>query len=192
MRSYRRAGKKRKRGSGRTIGIAVLVVIAAVLVYLALQPPPPQPQPPPSTSETNTIGRTAAPDFSLQDVQGNEFKLSDFRGKVVVLEFMGTTCPHCANEMPQLVAVWKRFGSSIVMISINVNQGDTDEMLSAYASEHDAPWVWARDTANVASAYKATGVPTVVIIDPGGGIAYVNVGETPEAKLTQQIQTAQQ
>ena len=76
------------------------------------------------------------------------------------------------------------------MISINVNQGDTDQMLSAYASERDAPWVWARDTANVASAYKATGVPTIVIIDAEGRIAYVNVGETPEAKLTQQIQAA--
>jgi cytochrome oxidase Cu insertion factor (SCO1/SenC/PrrC family) len=186
MRSSRRAGKKRKRGSGRTIGIAVLLVVAAVLAHLALQPAPPQPRPVPSTSATE------ASDFSLKDVRGNEFRLSGFRGRVVVLEFMSTTCPHCANEMPQLVAVWKRFGSLIVMISINVNQGDTDETLSAYASGYGAPWVWARDTANVASAYNATGIPTIVIIDPEGRIAYVNVGETPEAKLTQQIQTAQQ
>jgi len=184
--------KKSRSSSGRTIGMGVLVIIVAVLVYLALQPPPPQPQPPASTSASNTIGRTAALDFSLKDVQGNEFRLSDFRGRVVVLEFMSTTCPHCANEAPRLASVWKRFGSAITMISTSVNNEDTNEVLKAYATAHDSPWVWAMDTGNVASAYGVSAVPAIVIIDRNGEIAYVNSGETSEETLTQQILATQE
>ena len=107
-----------------------------------------------------------------------------------MLEFMSTTCPHCANEAPRLAAVWKRFGSAITMISISVNTEDTNEVLKDYATAHDSPWVWAMDTANVASAYGVSGVPTIVIIDRNGQIAYVNSGETAEETLTHQIQSA--
>jgi cytochrome oxidase Cu insertion factor (SCO1/SenC/PrrC family) len=189
------AKKKKKRGGlGGKVAIGLIVVVLAAIAYMVLQTPP-QPSQPPTPVPTTTVRtseRASAPDFSLQDVDGRGFRLSDFRGKVVVLEFMSTTCPHCANEAPRLAAVWKRFGSTITIISVDVNAPDTDEVLKAYAVTYDSPWVWARDTANVASAYGVSGVPTILIIDANGHIAYTHSGETSEETLTQQILSTQQ
>jgi cytochrome oxidase Cu insertion factor (SCO1/SenC/PrrC family) len=187
QRSKRGAKKKKKGGLGRNVSIGMIVVALVFVAYLMFQPHPPTP-----TATTRTSERAVAPDFSLQDIHGKSFRLSDFRGRVVVLEFMSTTCPHCANEAPRLAAVWKRFGSAMTMISISVNARDTNEVLKAYATAHDSPWVWAMGTANVASAFGVSGVPTIVIIDPNGQIAYLNRGETSEATLTQQILATQE
>jgi len=143
------------------------------------------------TQPSQTAGGTFAPDFALTDVYGNTFRLSDQRGKVVVLEFMRTTCPHCAREMSQLASVHDQFGSDVTLISVGADpQGDTDEVLKAYAAKHNAQWVWARDTANVASQYQVSGVPTIAVIDPNGRTVQINVGETSASTLIQQIQAA--
>ena len=104
---------------------------------------------------------------------------------------MSTTCPHCQNEMSQLVSVWKSYGSSIAMISVDLHSSDTDDTLERFASSYNAPWVWARDTTGVKSAYQVQGVPEIFIVN-GGLIAATFAGETSETALSQQIQTAMQ
>ncbi len=173
---------RRKRSNVETLGFILIAAFVVAIVWLAF-----------FTSQPQTTTRPLAPDFTLTDVYGNPFRLSDQRGKVVVLEFMGTTCPHCTNEMAQLVAVRNQFGSEVTMISISVDpEHDTEEMLMAYAAQYNAPWIWARDTANVASQYQVTGVPMIIIIDPNGRIVQTNDGETPASTLIQQIQAAEQ
>jgi cytochrome oxidase Cu insertion factor (SCO1/SenC/PrrC family) len=187
--SRRKTKSKRKRSSLEIVGFLVLAVIVVAIVWLVFFTSPQNP-----TQPTQTTTRALAPDFTLTDVNGTPIRLSDQRGKVVVLEFMRTTCPHCANEMSQLASVHNQFGSDVTMISVSVDpQGDTNEALKAYAEEHNAPWVWARDTSNndVASLYGISGVPTIIIIDANGRIVQVNTGETSSSTLTQQIQSAQ-
>ena len=188
--SRRKTKSKRKRSSVEIFGFLALAVIVVAIVWLVFFTSPQNPTQPMQTTTT----RALAPDFTLTDVNGTPVRLSDQRGKVVVLEFMQTTCPHCANEMSQLASVHDRFGSDVTMISVSVDpQGDTDEVLRAYAAEHNAPWVWARDTSSntVASLYGISGVPTVIIIDANGRIVQVNTGETSSSTLIQQIQSAQ-
>ena len=144
------------------------------------------------SNPTPALNPTMAPDFTLQDVNGKGFRLSDLRGKVVVLEFMSTTCPHCQNEMSQLVSVWKSYGSSITMISVDLHSSDTDDTLKSFASSYNAPWVWARDTTGVNSAYQVQGVPEIFIINTSGQITATFAGETSETALSQQIQTTMQ
>jgi cytochrome oxidase Cu insertion factor (SCO1/SenC/PrrC family) len=184
--SRKKTRAKRKRSSAEIFGFLVLAVIVIAIIWLVLTSQQGPTQPP------QTTGRTFAPDFALTDVSGNTFSLSDQRGKVVVLEFMRTTCPHCANEMSQLAAVHDQFGSDITMISVSVDpETDTTDVLKAYAAEHSAQWIWARDTANVTSEYQVSGVPTIIVIDSNGQIVQTNVGETSASTLIQQIQTAQ-
>jgi cytochrome oxidase Cu insertion factor (SCO1/SenC/PrrC family) len=177
---------KRKRGSLEIVGFLVLAVIVVGIVWLVFFTSPQN-----STQPTQTTGRTLAPDFTLSDVNGTSFRLSDERGKIVLLEFMRTTCPHCANEMSQLAVVHDQLGRDITMISVSVDpQGDTNEVLKAYAAQHNASWIWARDTTDVATQYNVSGVPTIIIIDSNGRIVQVNVGETSSSTLIQQIQSA--
>jgi cytochrome oxidase Cu insertion factor (SCO1/SenC/PrrC family) len=184
----RRKKTKRKRSSVQVFAFLVLAAVIVGIVGLVFSS---SPQGSTQVSQTAT-SRTFAPDFALTDVNGNTFRLSDQHGKVVVLEFMRTTCPHCANEMSQLITLHSQLGSDVTMISVSVDpQGDTTEILNAYAVQHGAQWVWARDTAGVASSYQVSAVPTIVIIDPDGRIVQTNVGETPASTLIHEIQAAQ-
>jgi cytochrome oxidase Cu insertion factor (SCO1/SenC/PrrC family) len=186
--SRRKTKPKRKRSSLEIVGFLVLAVIVVAIVWLVFTSPQNPTQP------TQTTTNALAPDFTLTDVNGTPISLSDQRGKVVVLEFMRTTCPHCANEMSQLASVHDQFGPDVTIISVSVDpQGDTNEVLKAYAADHNAPWVWVRDTSDnyVASLYGISGVPTIIIIDSNGRIVQVNTGETSSSILIQQIQSAQ-
>lgn len=179
-----RKRKKRKRSSVEILGFIVLTAAVVAIVWLAFFTTP--------QKTTQHTERAFASDFVLTDVDGNTIRLSDQRGKVVLLEFMRTTCPHCANEMSQPAVVHDQFGSDITMISVSVDpQGDTTEVLKAYAAQHNAQWIWARDTANVVSQYQVSSVPAIIILDPNGQIVQTNVGETSASTLIQQIQTAQ-
>jgi cytochrome oxidase Cu insertion factor (SCO1/SenC/PrrC family) len=172
----------------------VLAVIVVAIVWLVFTSPQNPTQPTQTTTSAQVTTNAVAPDFTLTDVNGTPIRLSDQRGKVVVLEFMRTTCPHCANEMSQLASVHDQFGPDVTMISVSVDpQGDTNEVLKAYAAEHNATWIWARDTSDnsVTSLYGISGVPTIFIIDSNGRIVKVNTGETSSSILIQQIQSAQ-
>ena len=206
--SRRFAAKKKQKHHGYLIGLVIVSAVIAGLAFLALQPSPPSPlgtttsmlssttiMSTRSLASSSTLPATERPiafDFTLQDVNGKVLKLSDFRGSVVVLEFMSTTCPHCIAEMPQLTAVWNGSNESIVIISIDLNSGDTDESLKNFAASYNAPLIWRRDTANVWETYQVRGVPTILIIDANGRIAYASSGETSAETLLQQIRLALQ
>jgi peroxiredoxin len=120
-----------------------------------------------------------ATDFSLTTTAGEKFSLSSSRGKVVIINFMATSCPYCISEMADLKKVWDAYGGKVVMISISVDPfSDTDDILRGFASSYGANWLFARDVAGVTAYYGVTGTPTTVIIDQSGNIQYRHVGYT--------------
>lgn len=131
-----------------------------------------------------------APDFTLQDINGEEFSLSDFRGKAVLLNFMATWCPTCRSEMPALGQAWAKYHDSVVFISIDIDPlRDSVEILRSFVQTyHYATWIWAMDTANVAGAYKVDFIPKTVIIDKDGVISFVHTGSIGEQTLNGQIE----
>lgn len=125
--------------------------------------------------------RGNAPDFSLTDVEGNTFRLTGFRGEVVLLDFMATWCGPCRISTPQLKRMWDEYGPRIVIISISVDPTyDTIQALTGWASIHNATWIHARDTSvpPVTQLYRIQDIPTFVIIDKKGDIRYTQVGVT--------------
>jgi peroxiredoxin len=63
--------------------------------------------------------RMEAPGFTLPDINGGRQSVSDFRGKIILLNFWATWCPNCREEMPSLEKLWKRFKSNgIVVIAV--------------------------------------------------------------------------
>lgn len=112
----------------------------------------------------------AAPDFTLQDLSGKTRKLSEFRGKVILLNFTTTWCPWCLKEIPNLKKLHERYkGSDFVFISVYLQE--SQRKVSSFVEKHALPYTILLDTeGKVASSYGVRGVPTKVIIDKDGSI----------------------
>lgn len=176
--------KPKGNGIGRTVAVIGIVIVIAAIAYFGLTAPAPD-RP---TAQKGGL----APDFTLRDMNSVQIRLSDFRGKVVVLEFMETKCPFCAQQMPNLVDLWRAYGASVVIISVSIDiVSDTNEVLRDYAQRYNAGWIFARDTGNVMMTYQIAAVPTTFIIDVQGYVAVINRNVVDTATLLQQVQAAQ-
>ena len=133
---------------------------------------------------------TLAPDFSLTDPNGTSSWLSDFRGRVVVIDFMATWCLTCRQEMSHLGTIWEKYEDKIVLMSIDIDPlRETEETLRDFAQEFPyATWIWAMDRANLGLAYQVTYLPKTVIIDQDGYIRFTHTGVvTPASIFIQEI-----
>lgn len=129
-----------------------------------------------------------APDFTLTDIDGNEFSLSDYRDNVVILDFMATWCTWCVREMPDLVKFHDNYGSQgVVMISIDVTISETKEQLRNFKNGYGAEWTFARDTANVGTTYEVSGIPTKYMINQDGVIVWKHSGATSYSTLESEV-----
>ncbi len=129
-----------------------------------------------------------ATDFSLTDLDGNPFKLSDYRGRVVVIDFMATWCGPCRVEMPHYGTIWEKYGETIIIMSIDIDPNETEQTLRNFSQEYPyATWIWAIDTFNLGQPYQVTAIPTTVIIDQDGYIRFTHIGVTPATTFIQEI-----
>ncbi|MBO3842968.1 MAG: TlpA family protein disulfide reductase [Candidatus Brockarchaeota archaeon] len=134
--------------------------------------------------------QTEAPDFSLKSLDGKNFRLKDFKGRVILLDFMATWCGPCRASMPSLKALWNEQKEWIVMLSISVDPiYDTEEVLKDWVNEWGAEWMHARDTADppASQSYRITAIPTYVIIDKNGCVRHRHVGVTSKETISQEI-----
>lgn len=130
--------------------------------------------------------------FTLSDINGNVFWLDDFKGQVVLLDFMATWCGPCQASMPGLKTLHEEFKERVVIISISVDPVfDTEQRLRDWMDSWDAQWVHAQDLADppVSQLFGVTGIPTYVILDKNGHIRYRYVGLTSESTLRENLST---
>jgi rhodanese-related sulfurtransferase/peroxiredoxin len=129
-------------------------------------------------------GALKAEPFTLTSVDGTTFSLSDYSGKVVVLSLILTTCHLCQEEMGELKALKEAY-PAIQIISVSIDPGETDENLRSFKEQYNADWLFARDTARVATTYQGyvLATPTVVVITPKGYISFRKVELVPLADL---------
>ena len=118
-----------------------------------------------------------APDFEASTFSGERLRLSDYRGKAVVLNFWATWCTSCLAEIPELERVSQELSDEgLVVLGVNVadDMGRAerflrDELGATYASVLDPKQT-------IAKAYRAPGLPVTVFIAPSGRIEKVIVG----------------
>src|SRR5712691_1384371 len=112
-----------------------------------------------------------APDFDAPSLAGPRIRLSDYRGKAVLLNFWGTTCVSCLAEIPDLERLSKDLGPQGLVI-IGVNVGDSsDRARSFFERDLGATYPSALDVKQViARTYRAPGLPASVFIDGQGRI----------------------
>lgn len=135
-----------------------------------------------------------APDFTLKDMDDTAHSLSQYRGKVVMLNFWATWCPPCRREMPSMEAVYQNLKDEGLMV-LAVNEWEPAEHVFAFMGQlsvfPEFPILF--DTSgSVAEAFAVNGLPTTLIIDGRGRIVYRAIGgrdfEHPEVvKLLREL-----
>ena len=139
------------------------------------------------SSLPDTSDRVEAPDFTLVDQYGEEHTLSDYKGKVVFLNFWATWCPPCREEMPDIEALYKEYGENsedLVILSVanpktkdNPNNNDkTIEEVTKFMEDNGYSYPALMDTTgDVLLQYYITAFPTTFMIDREGRvIGYAN------------------
>jgi thiol-disulfide isomerase/thioredoxin len=112
-----------------------------------------------------------APNFSLQDIDGNTVELSDFAGKVLIINSWASWCPFCVDELPDFSRLQKEFGDEIVMIAIN--RQESLEKSKAYTNQIGATndMLYLLDPKD--SFYKSIGgfsMPETIFVDDNQNI----------------------
>lgn len=118
----------------------------------------------------------AAPEFTLQDHDGNTHKLSDYKGKVIVVNFWATWCPPCREEMPAMQRAWEVIqNENMMMLAIDV--GEDEDTVFEFTANYpvDFPLLMDRDS-SVTRDWSVSGLPTTYIVDPEGNIVYRAIG----------------
>jgi thiol-disulfide isomerase/thioredoxin len=110
----------------------------------------------------------AAKDFEAKDLAGNSVRLSDFQGKVVLLNFWGIWCKSCRQEIPHLSALAREWGEKGLVV-LGADYGDAAEDLPAFVEELEMSYPVLVDE-GLADDYEVLVYPTTVVIDRNGCI----------------------
>jgi peroxiredoxin len=114
-----------------------------------------------------------AADFALTTIDGSRIRLTDYRGKLLLLHFYGTWCAPCETEMPELVRVRQAFSESqLAMVGIAVNETQGERAVREWVEKFNITYPQALATSEVVSGYWIQGVPVTYLIDAQGRIRY--------------------
>ena len=123
------------------------------------------------------VGKTV-PDIEGEDTDGKKFKLSDYRGKVVVIVFWGTWCRHCMAMVPQERELVKKFDGQPFAL-VGINSDDSREKLKPALAKERVTWRSFWDGGNtegpIASRWNVQGWPAVYVLDVKGVIRFKHV-----------------
>ncbi len=130
-------------------------------------------------------GRIHGDDFEFTTLNGSIKHLSDYRGKIVLIDLMATWCQPCRMQMQQLKDTLDHYGKNddVVIISIDVEATDDVNKIKNTFSDHISEWTFARDTSGISSKYSVQAIPTLIIFDKFGRIVYLKAGLTSSQQL---------
>jgi len=164
----------------RILKMLIIVLLIAVIVVGALvavrRPGQKNAE---TTMEVSEAASDLAPDFTMYDIDGNAHKLSDFRGKPVILNFWASWCGPCKAEMPDFEEAYKTYGEEIQFLVVNLtdNSSETVETASGYIASQGYTFPVYYDVAmEGALAYSIYAIPVTYFIDEEGAVRASNEG----------------
>jgi thiol-disulfide isomerase/thioredoxin len=127
--------------------------------------------------------RRQAPGFNLTRLDGLPVALEDHLGKIVILDFWATWCAPCEVQMPVLDTLWKmRGGPDLMILGLSVDT-DPAEDVSEWVEKRELDYPIAIASQDLAIDYGVLGFPTLVVIDPQGGIHTRHIGVLSRPEL---------
>ena len=175
--------RRRHKASGRCFSTLSLIILLSIAPAAAQLPLPEL-----SHELTRLTTPIAAPDFQLEDMDGEKYSLESYRGKVVILNFWATWCPPCRREIPSMEALYQTFKDEAFAI-LAINEWETEDHVFAFMGELPVepgfPILFDPDS-EVAQSFGVKGLPTTLLLDTQGKILYRAVGgrdfDHPEVK----------
>ncbi|MDR1198298.1 MAG: TlpA family protein disulfide reductase [Prevotellaceae bacterium] len=125
-------------------------------------------------SQAQANAGAAAPDFTVQALDGKTVTLSDFKGKYVLIDFWGSWCGPCRKSSPMMVELYNKLKAKkadMEFISIAVNERN-DEVWKKAIKDDKLTWIQLKIDRNISSKYSIVGVPTCILVSPEGKILY--------------------
>lgn len=124
--------------------------------------------------------------FELPDLEGNMVSIADFEGKFVLINFWATWCTYCDQEMPDLQALQDKYGDDLVVLLVNVQEGE--EEIRTYLEKNNLTMLTVLDKkGETAGMYNVTGMPSSYFVTPDqrviGYVAGMMTYETMEQSL---------
>lgn len=147
--------------SKKAVVIIVILVFAALLVFIWVN----------TIHKVPEVIYKQAPEFTLLDINGNKVNLSDFKGKVVILDFWATWCPPCIAEIPHFIELYDEYknrGLEVIGVSVDWN---AQRVVPPFAEEKGINYILLLGDDEVTDLYGGIiSIPTTFILDREGGI----------------------
>ncbi|PYG84832.1 peroxiredoxin [Ruminiclostridium sufflavum DSM 19573] len=171
--------------------VAICAVLAAAYILysknqpLIIEPPSQQTE---STSQSDQNTNPQAPDFTLKDMDGNDVKLSDYKGKIVILNFWAVWCKYCKVEMPDFNELNKELQKENEVVILAVNSQESVDTVKEYLTSSNIDLKVLLDSdGSVTQKYGISGFPTTFFINKDGTLYTYISGMTDKKTLTQVI-----
>jgi peroxiredoxin len=113
-----------------------------------------------------------APDFELPDLEGSPHRLSEYRGKIVIINFWSCECPHSERTDKAIMAMFVQWRDDVAMLSIASNRNENPETLKTAANARHLPTVLIDAQCIVANLFNAQTTPHVFVVDRAGVLRY--------------------
>lgn len=128
-------------------------------------------------------------DFKLKDLDGKTVALSDFRGKVVFIDFFATWCPPCRQSIPAVESLYNKYKDNPNVVFLGINVGEDEQKVKDFVKESGITYKVLLGDKNVMASYKIRSIPSFFVIDARGNISNKHVGYMPglEAQWDQDI-----
>lgn len=131
-----------------------------------------------------------APEFTLADMNGNQVKLSELRGKKVLVNFWASWCPPCKAETPDLVEMSQKYKDQISFYGVNLTVSDDEQAAKNFVRDYKIEYPILMDrNGMVATQYQANAIPMTVTIDKNGMIVDRRDGQLSKAAMEGMIKT---
>jgi peroxiredoxin len=141
------------------------------------------------SSSPGPASGTAAPEFRLASVAGRPLSLSDYRGRVVLIDFWATWCDICQEELPALKELYgKHAGERFELLALSVDEAPSQEV-AAFALAAGLPYPILLADYETTRAYRISGIPVKFLVDQNGIIFKKYAGDVEPAELETDIQT---
>lgn len=184
---------RNERKSSWMLGLALVLVVAVIGVYSVLDK---DDDDTPSTSQEIAHQGGPAPDFEMETFEGDTFRLSDHRGEVVIVNFWGSWCDPCREEMPAFQQAWEESGDDVTFVGVG-SKRDPEDKAHAFAEEFGVTYPIGRDTEGGTAAagqitkdYNVSFYPMTYIVGPDGNISSLVVGQMDTDDLASYIDKA--
>jgi peroxiredoxin len=142
--------------------------------------------------------RTLAPDFALKDTAGKVVRLSEYRGRVVLLDFWATTCAGCIQEIPMFIGISKTYdgrGFATIGVSEDIayadlkNADEAWDRVRPFVRDHQVPYLVLMGDSRVTADYGIKALPLTYLVDAEGRVAAIYSGVVARGNLEANIKT---